>query len=157
MARHSAGLLLTRLSGFQPEFLLAHPGGPLFARKDDGAWTIPKGIPEPGEELFETAKREFREETGFSLPDSDYIPLGEVRQKSGKRVHCWLCFGDCDPSQLQSNLFEMEWPPRSGRRQSFVEVDRADFFSADAAKVKLLTAQTPFIDRALAAIAERDA
>jgi predicted NUDIX family NTP pyrophosphohydrolase len=147
----SAGLLLFRtgLTGF--EFLLVHPGGPFFARKDEGTWSIPKGIVEPGEDPLASAKREFREETGAHPPEGDYIPLGEVRQKSGKRVIAWGVRGDFDPSVLCSNTFELEWPPRSGRRQSFPEVDRAQWFDLRGAQGKLNPAQLPLLERVMGA------
>jgi len=131
------------------QFLLAHPGGPYFARKDDGIWTIPKGMLIEGEDPLDAAKREFQEETGLSLRSSEFVPLGDVRQRSGKIVHAWAFVGDCDPSQVVSNFFEAEWPPRSGLRRSFPEVDRAEFFEASAARRKLVRAQAAFIDRAV--------
>lgn len=135
------------------EFLLVHPGGPFFARKDDGAWTIPKGLVDPGESPLEAALREFTEETGFAAPPNDVlVPLGEIRQKGGKRVSVWAFLGDCDPTALKSTTFEMEWPRGSGRMQTFPEVDRAEFFDADRARMKVLAAQVPLIDRALDAI-----
>jgi predicted NUDIX family NTP pyrophosphohydrolase len=132
------------------EFLLAHPGGPFFANKDDGVWTIPKGLVDPGEALLDAAIREFGEETGFATPDEGFVPLGEVRQKGGKVVHAWAFLGDCDEAALVSNEVLIEWPPRTGRRRAYPELDRAAFFFADAARGKLLPAQVPFIDRALA-------
>ena len=128
------------------EVLLAHPGGPYWARKDDGAWTLPKGECEDGEEPLACARREFEEETG-QAPTGPYAPLGEVRQKSGKRVAAWSFEADMEPSRLQSNLFEMEWPPRSGQLLQFPEVDRVAWFDLDAARIKLLPAQVPLIDR----------
>jgi predicted NUDIX family NTP pyrophosphohydrolase len=128
------------------EVLLAHPGGPWWARREEGAWTLPKGEFEEGEEALECAMREFREETGLA-PTGPYAPLGEVRQKSGKRVSAWTFEGDLDPALLQSNSFEMEWPPRSGRLQQFPEIDRVEWFGLAAARDKLLPAQLPFLDR----------
>ena len=149
----SAGLLMyRRAANGELEFLIAHPGGPIFARKDTGAWTIPKGLVDAGEEPLATAQREFEEETGFGVGDVEFVALGSVRQKSGKVVHAWAFEGDCDPAALSSNTFEMQWPPRSGRWQSFPEVDRAMFASAEVAKQKLNPAQAAFIDRALAAV-----
>jgi predicted NUDIX family NTP pyrophosphohydrolase len=148
----SAGLLLYRHAAAGWEFLLAHPGGPFFARKDDGAWSIPKGLVDPGEDLLAAAQREFREETGFDPASPRYLPLGEVRQKGGKIVHAWAFEGDCDPAALQSNSFTLEWPPRSGRVQQVPEIDRVAFFDADQARRKLLEAQAELIDRALAAL-----
>jgi predicted NUDIX family NTP pyrophosphohydrolase len=148
----SAGLLMCRRCDAQLEFLLAHPGGPFFASKDDGAWTIPKGLALPGEELLAAAIREFGEETGFAVPDGGFEPLGEIKQKGGKVVHAWAFLGDCDPALLVSNEVMIEWPPRSRRRQAYPEIDRVAFFDADSARKKMLAAQTPFIDRALAVL-----
>lgn len=134
------------------EVLLAHPGGPLFARKDDGAWTIPKGLVEEGEDMLAAAQREFEEETGFRADAEAFVPLGEIRQKSGKRVHAWAFVGDAEPSELDSNPFEMEWPPRSGQRRSFPEIDRVEWFSLERARAKLLSAQVELLDRLLAAL-----
>ena len=128
------------------EVLLAHPGGPGWARKDSGAWTLPKGEYEDGEQAMACALREFEEETGLA-PSGPYVPLGEVRQNSGKRVTAWTFQGDMEPSLLRSNQFELEWPPRSGQLRHFPEVDRVGWFSLDAARHKLLPAQVPFVDR----------
>lgn len=122
------------------EFLLVHPGGPLFARKDEGVWSIPKGEVDPGDDEFSTAKREFEEETGIA-PRGDFLPLGEIRQKSGKLVRAWAFEGDSDPALIKSNTFSMEWPPRSGKVQEFPEVDRAAFFELEEAKRKINPAQ----------------
>jgi predicted NUDIX family NTP pyrophosphohydrolase len=153
MTQESAGLLLCRVKAGTPEFLIVHPGGPYFASKDDGAWTIPKGLIDDGESPLDAALREFAEETGFSCASDHYESLGQVRLKSRKIVHGFAFVGDCDPSALKSNAFEIEWPPRSGRRRSYPEVDRAQFFGADAARRKLIEAQAAFIDRALAWLA----
>lgn len=127
------------------EVLLAHPGGPFWARRDEAAWTLPKGEIAPQEEPLAAALREFAEETGFpSTPP--FIPLGELRQKSGKRISAWAFEGDADPALLRSNAFEMEWPPRSGRLQSFPEVDRVHWFGLVQARSKLIAGQVPFID-----------
>ncbi|WBY01719.1 NUDIX domain-containing protein [Ramlibacter tataouinensis] len=142
----SAGLLMFRRTGDGLQVLLAHPGGPFWARKDDGAWTLPKGEVDDGEDAFATALREFEEETGCA-PAGPFVDLGEVRQKSGKRVQAWAFEGDFDPATLRCNLFELEWPPRSGRRQQFPEVDRAGWFAMPDARRKLLPAQHPFLDR----------
>ena len=151
-AKHSAGILLYRLAPAGPEFLLAHPGGPFWARKDAGAWTIPKGEVEPGEESVAGALRELAEELGPApeVEPETLIELGSVRQKSGKVVEAWAAEGEFDPAALASNSFEMEWPPRSGKRQSFPEVDRAEWLAPAAAREKILPAQIPFLDRLLA-------
>ena len=128
------------------EVLLAHPGGPYWVRRDDNAWTLPKGECDDGEDILACAQREFQEETGLA-PAGPYAPLGEVRLKSGKRVAAWTFQGDMEPSALASNRFEMEWPPRSGQLRQFPEIDRLGWFSLEAARVKLLPAQVPFIDR----------
>jgi predicted NUDIX family NTP pyrophosphohydrolase len=142
----SAGLLLFRRDAGRLQVLLAHPGGPFWARKDDGAWMLPKGELLPGEEPLAAARREFAEETGHA-PDGEFMALGEVRQAGGKRVQAWAVEGTFDPAQLRSNTFEMEWPPRSGRLQSFPELDQVGWFTPDEARHKLLAAQRPFIDR----------
>lgn len=142
----SAGLLMYRLTPEGPQVLLAHPGGPYWARKDDGAWTLPKGEHNEGEEALAAAVREFTEETSL-VPSGPYLPLGELRLKSGKRIQAWAFQGDWDPAQLRSNSFEMEWPPRSGRMQSFPEIDRAGWFSLAQARSKLIAAQVGFVDR----------
>jgi predicted NUDIX family NTP pyrophosphohydrolase len=141
----SAGLLMYRIGERGLEVLLAHPGGPFWSRKDEAAWTLPKGECNEGEEALAAAQREFTEETGFTAC-APFLPLGEVRQKSGKRIAAWACSGDCDPALLRSNSFEMEWPPRSGRMQSFPEIDRAQWFTAAQARHKLIAGQVPFID-----------
>ena len=150
--RISAGLLMFRRTNGELEFLLAHPGGPFFARKDDGVWTIPKGEAAPGEDLLTRAQIEFEEEVGIR-PHGEWIELGSIKQKGGKIVHAWAFEGDLpDSFQCKSNLFEMEWPPRSGRRQSFPEVDQAKFFTEGVARRKLKQAQVPLLDRLRAAI-----
>jgi len=146
----SAGLLLYRHGAAGLEVLLAHPGGPFWARKDDGAWMLPKGELEAGEEPLDAARREFAEEIGFA-PAGPFASLGELRQKGGKRVLAWAVAGDFDPAQLRTNLFEMEWPPRSGQRRAFPEVDRVGWFGIDEARVKVLASQWPFIERLAAA------
>lgn len=129
------------------ELFLVHPGGPFFRNKDEGAWSIPKGEVEEGTEPLAAAIREFEEETGTSPPDGELVPLGEIRQKGGKRVVAWAIEGDLEPSTLKSNTFEIEWPPRSGRRERFPEIDRADFFPPDLARRKLNSAQAELVDR----------
>ena len=150
--RTSAGILLWRLRDGTLEVLLAHNGGPYWAKKDHGHWTIPKGEAEPGEELPAVARREFAEETGHVLPDGPRIDLGEIRQKSGKLVLGWAVEGDLDPATAVSNTYEVEWPPRSGRMQSFPEIDRVEWFGLDEARARLKAAQVPFLDRLEAAL-----
>ncbi|HEY4279333.1 MAG TPA: NUDIX domain-containing protein [Conexibacter sp.] len=148
MARRSAGLLLHRGAGEQLEVLLVHPGGPFWARKDDGAWSIPKGEVDEDEQPLAAARREFEEELGSPPPDdAEPLELGEARQKSGKLVRAWAMEGDLDADTVLSNTFEMEWPPRSGKRQAFPEVDRAGWFTLAQARVKLLPGQLPLLER----------
>lgn len=127
------------------EVLLAHPGGPFWASRDAASWTIPKGAVDEGEEPMAAAQREFTEETGFAVVPPFHL-LGELKQKSGKRITAWAFEGDADPAQLKSNLFEMEWPPRSGRLQQFPEVNRVQWFGLQEARGKLIAGQAPFID-----------
>lgn len=130
--------------------LLAHPGGPFWTHRDLGAWTIPKGNVISGEDILEAARREFREETGFTPPPEahgGYLSLGAIQQLSGKLVSAWAFEGDFDPAELVSNTSSIEWPPRSGRRMEVPEVDRAEWFTLDAAREKILPAQIPFLDR----------
>lgn len=141
----SAGLLMYRRRGAAAEVLLAHPGGPFWARRDTAAWTLPKGEIGPQEDPLAAARREFEEETGFDS-QPPFIPLGELRQKSGKRISAWAFEGDADPARLVSNTFELEWPPRSGRVQTFPEVDRVQWYGFDEARLKLIAGQAPFID-----------
>ena len=144
-SKRSAGILLFRRRDTAFEVLLAHPGGPFWRARDEGVWTVPKGGIDPGEEPLDAALREFNEETGFHAPPP-YLPLTPCRQRSGKIVHAWACEGDADPRALASLHFAMEWPPRSGRMQSFPEIDRAGWFDAEGARVKILPGQRPFID-----------
>ncbi len=146
-AKRSAGILLYRLGGGEPEVLLVHPGGPFWANKDEGAWSIPKGEYDDGEDPQVAARREFHEETGTELPPGALADLGSVRQKSGKQVAAWAAEGDLDAAGVTSNTFDMEWPPRSGQRQAFPEIDRAEWFGIDQAREKLNPAQTAFLDR----------
>jgi predicted NUDIX family NTP pyrophosphohydrolase len=150
-AKHSAGILLFRRVAAAPEFLLAHPGGPYWAKRDLGAWTIPKGEIEAGEEPRACALREFGEELGQvpALEPGALIFLDSIRQKSGKIVEAWAGEGEFDPAALSSNTFAMEWPPRSGNQHEFPEVDRAEWFPAEEARGKILPAQAPFLDRLL--------
>jgi predicted NUDIX family NTP pyrophosphohydrolase len=151
MAKLSAGILLYRRRGGGLELLLVHPGGPFWAKKDAGAWSIPKGEYAQDEDPMAAARRELAEETGAE-PRGDLLPLGDIVQKGGKRVSAWALEGDFDPARLKSNHFELEWPPRSGRRQSFPEIDRAQWFASDAARQKILPAQADFIARLLKAL-----
>lgn len=148
----SAGVLLYRHSPSGIEVLLGHPGGPFWARKDDGAWSIPKGEYTDDEEPRAAAAREFAEELGSPLPDGPRIELGTVRLPSGKRLTAYAVEGDLDPAHAVSNTFEMQWPPRSGRMQSFPEIDRADWFDPEAARVKLARGQAELLDRLLSAL-----
>jgi predicted NUDIX family NTP pyrophosphohydrolase len=151
MARRSAGILLYRRPGPEPEVLLVHPGGPFWARKDDGAWSIPKGEYADDEDPRAAALREFEEELGTAPPDGAdaLLDLGEVRQRSGKVVAAYALEGDLDASAISSNTFPMEWPPRSGRTQDFPEVDRAGWFAPADARAKLNPAQAELVDRLL--------
>ena len=130
--------------------LLVHPGGPYFQRRDIGVWSIPKGLCEPGEPLEAAARREFREELGFEPQAAELFDLGQIKQAGGKLVQAWAFRGEWDPSRIESIRFELEWPPKSGRIESFPEVDRAEFFDADLAEQKIIVAQRPLIARALA-------
>ena len=129
------------------EVLLVHPGGPFWRKRDDGAWTIAKGGIEPGEEPLAAAIREFREETGFSTGAAKFLPLGEIRQAGGKFVTAWAFKADLDAGSIRSNLFSMEWPPRSGKMRDFPEVDRAEWFTLEQARGKILKSQIEFLDR----------
>jgi len=150
--RVSAGILLWRRKGTQIEVLLGHNGGPFFARKDAGHWTVLKGEVESGEDLVEVARREFAEETGHRPPDGPLIELGQIRQRSGKLVLAWALEGDLDPDTAVSNTYELEWPPRSGRIQTFPEIDRVAWFELPQARTMIKAAQAPFLDRLEAAL-----
>jgi predicted NUDIX family NTP pyrophosphohydrolase len=153
--RASAGLLLYRHSNGVLELLLVHPGGPYWARKDAGAWSIPKGEIEPGEEPLAAARREFAEETGAAI-DGDFLPLAPVRLRSGKVVHAWAVQSDFDAAALRSNLFSMEWPPKSGEQREFPEADRAGWFGVETARIKIHPGQAPLIDDLLARLGASD-
>lgn len=143
----SAGLLVFRRSDGRLEVLLVHPGGPFFAKKDAGVWSIPKGEANAVEDLFLRAQIEFQEELGIEPPPGEALELGSVKQKGGKTVHAWAIEGDLPSGfRLHSNLFQLEWPPRSGRIRSFPEIDRAEFFPLEVAREKLNPAQTAFLD-----------
>ncbi len=152
MPQRSAGVLLYRRTSRGIEVLLVHPGGPFWAKKDDGVWSIPKGLVEPGEDPIAVARREFEEETG-ALLQGDLVPLGTVAQSRAKTIEVWAAEGDFDPATLRSNTFSMEWPPRSGRMQAFPEVDRAQWFGPDAAFDKILKGQRPVIEALLQRLA----
>ena len=145
--RTSAGILLFRRAPGGIEVLLGHPGGPIFTRRDEGVWSIPKGLVEAGEDLLSVGEREFLEETGHPAPAGERLDLGSIVQKGGKTVHAWAVEGDLDPSSAQSNLFQMEWPPRSGRVGTFPEIDRVAWFSPAEAARKVNPAQVELIDR----------
>jgi predicted NUDIX family NTP pyrophosphohydrolase len=146
MARTSAGLLMYRRRPGAVEVFLVHPGGPFWAKKDAGAWSIPKGEYLPGDDPLEAARREFVEETGME-PAGDFAELGAVRQAGGKTVTAWAFEGDCDPAAIRSNTFTLEWPPRSGKQREFPEVDRAEWFTLDAAEAKIIPGQVALLHR----------
>jgi predicted NUDIX family NTP pyrophosphohydrolase len=146
-SRRSAGLLLFRRTDHGPEVLLAHMGGPFFARREAGAWTVPKGEYDPDEPSWDAARREFREELGLAPPDGEAVPLGEVRQSGGKTVTAWAVEADLDPSAIEPGTFTMEWPPKSGRLEEFPEVDRVAWFGLDRAREVIVGAQRAFLDR----------
>jgi predicted NUDIX family NTP pyrophosphohydrolase len=145
MAKHSAGLLMYRFRDGVLEVFLAHPGGPFWAKKDLGAWSIPKGEYPPEEDGLAAAQREFAEETGCAI-QGELLPLTPLRQPSGKLIAAWAFQGDCDPAALKSNTFTLEWPPRSGRQQEFPEVDRGDWFTLEEAKEKIIRGQVGFLE-----------
>jgi predicted NUDIX family NTP pyrophosphohydrolase len=147
MPSSSAGILLYRRRGGGVEVLLVHPGGPFWARRDAGAWSIPKGEYDAREDPLDAARREFAEELGVAPPEGPVDDLGEVRQKAGKRVRAWAVAGDIDADAVVSNTFELEWPPRSGRMIDVPEVDRAEWFSLEAAREKINPAQAELLDR----------
>ena len=143
--KNSAGILLHRLRGSGIEVFLVHPGGPFWAKKDAGAWSIPKGEFEAGEDPLEAAKREFKEETGFAV-EGNFIELTPVKQPGGKVVYAWAVMGDCEADSIKSNTFSLEWPPRSGKRKEFPEVDRAGWFTPEVAREKILKGQLNFLE-----------
>ena len=145
MPRTSAGLLMYRIKDQILQVLLAHPGGPYFVNKDDGAWTIPKGEPDADEDLLVTAQREFEEETGVK-PTGLFIPLKPIQQKGGKIVHAWAFEGDCDPAASKSNTFKIEWPPKSGKQMEFPEIDRTEWFDLAMARKKIKAGQEGLIE-----------
>ncbi|MFD8305855.1 NUDIX domain-containing protein [Streptomyces sp. NPDC059690] len=146
-ARRSAGLLLYRHTEDSLEVLLGHMGGPFFAKRDAGAWTVPKGEYEPDEPAWEAARREFREELGLEPPDGEAVALGEVRQTNGKTVIAWAIEADLDPATVTPGTFVMEWPPKSGRTQEFPELDRVAWFGLDRGREVIVKAQSAFLDR----------
>ncbi len=152
MPRISAGLLMYRIKDGALQVLLAHPGGPYFVNKDEGAWSIPKGEPDADENFLVTAQREFEEETGVK-PQGPFVPLKPIKQKGGKVVHAWAFQGDCDTQAIRSNTFTMEWPPKSGRQQEFPEIDRAEFFDLGMAKRKIKAGQEALLKRACRTLA----
>jgi len=154
MAKRSAGLLMYRWCHGRLEVLLVHPGGPFFRRKDAGAWSIPKGELGEAEAALEAAQREFQEELGLEAA-GPFVDLGQIRQRGGKRVQAWAMEGDCDPNAVESQTFEMEWPPRSGQTQRFPEVDQVAFFGLTTARDKIHPNQAAFLDRLLEAIGDQ--
>jgi predicted NUDIX family NTP pyrophosphohydrolase len=155
-AKRSAGILLFRQVPGGTEVLLGHMGGPFWARKDAGAWTVVKGEYEPPEEPRDAARREFTEELGLPAPDGDYVALGEVKQSGGKIVTVWAVAGDLDPAAVVPGTFEMEWPPRSGKRQTFPELDRVAWFAPGEAAAKIVGGQRPFLERLAEHLADLD-
>lgn len=145
--KRSAGLLLFRHSDRGLEVLLGHMGGPFFARRDAGAWSVPKGEYEPDETAWDAARREFQEELGIAPPDGEAIELGEVRQSNGKVVTAWAIEADLDPAAMVPGTFRMEWPPKSGQVQEFPELDRVEWLSLERARAVVVTAQATFLDR----------
>ncbi|UCD79721.1 MAG: NUDIX domain-containing protein [Desulfobacterales bacterium] len=146
MAKMSAGLVMYRYRDAKLEVFLVHPGGPFWSKKDEGVWSIPKGEYTEDEEAFEVAKREFKEETGYEA-EGNFIQLSPIKQPSRKIIAAWAFAGDCDAGKIKSNKFSMEWPPHSGKQAEFPEVDRAEWFPINAAKIKLLKGQVGFIEQ----------
>ncbi len=154
MSKISSGILAYKIKGDKILVFLVHPGGPFWKNKDKHAWSIPKGEPEPGEDLLQTAIREFEEETGIRLSNGDFIPLKPVKQKGGKTVYAWAVPADFDAAQIKSNFFEMEWPPHSGKKQSFPEIDKGAWFDLHEAREKINPAQRAFIEELKEKISE---
>ena len=154
MALHSAGILLFRYKNDKLEVMLVHPGGPFWARKDEAAWSIPKGLFDETENALDAARREFNEETGLEV-DGKFIELGEVKQPSGKIVHAWALKKDLDVTRIESNSFTMEWPKNSGKIREYPEVDRAGWFDLDQARKKILKGQLALLDRLAAVVAKQ--
>jgi predicted NUDIX family NTP pyrophosphohydrolase len=146
MGVHSYGILLFQRTEDGLRILLAHPGGPFWTGKDDGAWSIPKGLPEEGETALETARREFREETGFKV-EGRFIPLGELKQPGGKTIHAWALEHDLDVTRIRSNTFSLEWPRQSGNVREYPEIDEGRWFSLEEARQKITAGQAGFLDR----------
>lgn len=155
MPKRSAGMLLYRPSGDSIEVLLVHPGGPFWANRDLGAWSIPKGEYEPGDDPLQAALREFEEETGQAPPTEELLDLGSVTQRGRKVITAWAARGDLDPETVASNTFTMEWPPRSGNLREFPEIDRAAWFDPSTARQKLVSAQAELVDRLISALEAR--
>lgn len=151
MPIQSAGILLYRRRRSGAEVFIIHPGGPYWVKKDDGAWSVPKGMVDPDEDILLAARREFHEETGFDI-DGDFQPLGTFREPSGKRLSVWALEGDCDPSRLRSNVFEMMWPPKSGTMKTFPEAERGQWFARRQAEAKILKGQKPILDALFAVL-----
>jgi predicted NUDIX family NTP pyrophosphohydrolase len=149
--KQSAGILLYRAGVSGPEVFLVHPGGPFWKNKDAGAWTIPKGEFDDSEDPLAAAIREFKEETGYNIK-GEFKPLGHIQQKAGKAVYAWAMAGDIDATTIKSNFFEMEWPPKSGKKQSFPEIDRASWFKLSDAREKINSSQAKFLDQLLTLI-----
>jgi predicted NUDIX family NTP pyrophosphohydrolase len=152
--KESAGILMYRWRNSTLEVFLVHPGGPFWSKKDAGSWSIPKGELSEGEDRLNAAKREFQEETGF-LPEGNFVALAPIKQTGGKLVYGWVVRGDCDAKRIVSNTFSMEWPPRSGKRRDFPEVDRAEWFTMEVAKEKILKGQVGFLEE-LSQTVEKD-
>jgi predicted NUDIX family NTP pyrophosphohydrolase len=152
MSKLSAGILMFRRRDSGVQVLLVHPGGPFWKKKDAGAWSIPKGEYEEGEDALDAARREFQEETGI-VAQGEFLPLDRIKQPSGKVITAWALEGDCSPAAIRSSTFSLEWPPKSGRKQEFPEIDRADWFTLEEARKRMVKGQIGFLDRLVAQIA----